>query len=544
MSSNQVRTGKRCILSSRQWDQLGNLYSLHRQKNPRLSLRAFRHTLIQQSETLLSGGGVPTEIPSERAFQKHLKSYATPYTCHEWNNPASNGSEGIHHTTQNFVEYGCGHYQTIEFSAYVHEKWPNYNHTICPTCQTAKSCLVDRALHDEALLTAMKQNFGTLKLEWRDEGPNVHGISLQNLATKMPSKVRDCKDFKKFLSGSVKIRCIHLDVNPPSTQAQKAVEGGMHPEHFNYPTEQLIRNPGDGSIGLVSWKNGTSDPLKRDYIFIGNLGVTNECIKSICLEETRHMQNMAVGKRYGAAGGFLVPSQKRCFDTKSMSKCTKTTREFVKAPESTSTACAIAYNNIEKNKEVVYGTCYKDILMCRLEPDQKAKRLQTIAAEQEKTIKEMEHRLKCLLAVEYLSLEQPSAIWSDFKKVATSVSNPSIVRKWGNVSLWHCVLLEWASRMPEIRNHQALAAHVDGNRLNFLQSMTLFGKVATNANESSSSLVRSMVKGILCCPLQGVAVEIECGRDALQMQLANTVHVPDRTRGQKNWSWVQGSHNK
>lgn len=92
-----------------------------------------------------------------------------------------------------------------------------------------------------------------------------------------------------------------------------------------------------------------------------------------------------------------------------------------------------------------------------------------------------------------------------------------------------------------MQNHQALAAHKDGNKSHPLESMTLHGKVPSkNGSTSSTTLVQGMTNAKLIFPCQHLMLEIHCGKDVVHSSLTRTHHVPDLTRGNSNWSLVHG----
>ena len=68
--------------------------------------------------------------------------------------------------------------------------------------------------------------------------------------------------------------------------------------------------------------------------------------------------------------------------------------------------------------------------------------------------------------------------------------------------------------------------------------MMLFGKVPAGTKANPTRYVKQMKKGYLSLPLLGIAIEIECGRDVLHLQLANTMHAADTSRNTQNFSSV------
>jgi len=449
------------------------------------------------------------------------------------------------------MEYACGHKQPMDFACLVDKKAAHYQGSLCcPTCETGKRTLVEEILSNDALLNTMRSKFGTLEMDWPDCGANVKCIDVATLPQRVkvfPKHLLECKDLRRFLSGSFKVRHLALDVEPPDKVEQGLILGGKHPNCFAYPDNQLLRNPGDGSVGLVSWKNGAKNFSGRDYAFIGSVGLSNECIKRISIDESKYIHDMVKDKRMGSAGGYYLPTQNRHFDSLYLAPCTKETREFTRGPRVSSTGCAVTYTNYKKSRDVTYASCYNDLLMRKIDGNKGEMRQLLLAspAERERAIKEMEFRIKCLLAVDLFGLESTHATWMSFKgAVNAALGSPYTDEQdtWTNIQppipLWHRVLLEFACCGCNVRNHQAVAAHIDGNPNHFLEGMMLFPVVAANCEAPSSRLVNNSTPGILCLPLMGVAFEISCGRDGLQLQLANTIHIADSSRGSNNVSTV------
>lgn len=81
---------------------------------------------------------------------------------------------------------------------------------------------------------------------------------------------------------------------------------------------------------------------------------------------------------------------------------------------------------------------------------------------------------------------------------------------------------------------------MDKNGGHFLENMSLFGLVTPeDAGIPSSEFVEKLSneqRGTLCFPLNGLLLDIECGRDGLCMQLKNSIHLADKSRGTTNFS--------
>ena len=109
------------------------------------------------------------------------------------------------------------------------------------------------------------------------------------------------------------------------------------------------------------------------------------------------------------------------------------------------------------------------------------------------------------------------------------------------LSDFDCVLLEYACGTGEMRNHQPLRAHVDGNKSHPVESMMIFGKVSEDETEKNcTSLVAKMKDGMLIQPYERLVWKLRCGRDVLHCCFSNTYHLADVSHGQSNWSYVHG----
>ena len=101
------------------------------------------------------------------------------------------------------------------------------------------------------------------------------------------------------------------------------------------------------------------------------------------------------------------------------------------------------------------------------------------------------------------------------------------------------ILLSWACTTGEMRNHMAVCAHYDGNKSHPVESMTLFGRMATNVQCNNNSC-DNQEDGYLIFPIDGITLKIRCGYDVVHCGLKQTVHLADNTRNSCNWSMVHG----
>ena len=101
-------------------------------------------------------------------------------------------------------------------------------------------------------------------------------------------------------------------------------------------------------------------------------------------------------------------------------------------------------------------------------------------------------------------------------------------------------LLSWACTTGEMRNHQAVNAHYDGNKSHPVETYSLFGRLSVNLRNMSVHLLDDLEDGYLILPLDCITLKLECGYDIMHCSLKDTLHLADSTRNSCNWSKVHG----
>jgi len=102
------------------------------------------------------------------------------------------------------------------------------------------------------------------------------------------------------------------------------------------------------------------------------------------------------------------------------------------------------------------------------------------------------------------------------------------------------VLLAWACTTGEMRNHQACAAHVDGNKSHVVESMVYFGRVNGEKDGAAVSVVEQMEDGYVFFPNNKIFTKMKCGKQFMHCSLKKTIHVADESRNKSNMSFVHG----
>lgn len=203
---------------------------------------------------------------------------------------------------------------------------------------------------------------------------------------------------------------------------------------------------------LVSWRSVTKNLSRKDFLFIYDLGITNECIKEISARESIRYANRPKFKRHGAANGFHLPTSDTDCRTLSMCKATQDDlrRAYIRPLNGHSTAAYLAWHNIATSNKTGHSM-YVDSFGTKWDNSKSHKELPLgCEYEMQYALRQMEGRLKCLLITDVLGLEEPGEVWKCFRVALDEVN----FEAWPRQSMWHAVLLEWACRMVEMRNHK------------------------------------------------------------------------------------------
>jgi hypothetical protein len=312
------------------------------------------------------------------------------------------------------------------------------------------------------------------------------------------------------------------------------IHGGFCPPNVTWRKEQTIHSLNDGSIVLVKFSSG-------DYFGLSTIQIANESIVSISKNETHQILQGTMGPRSGGATGYFVPSDDNDGNFERSHSISEAVRpDHLLIPSSGyGTQCILQYLN---KKIVVMNSCYQDVLMTR--NDTKQKRTLAMAYEclREKLLKEMHSRILFLMIAVHYKLDVATSLFTTLGKAVENASAEK--QSWLTIDPmltdYEIVLLEYACGTGEMRNHQALAAHVDKNRSHPVESMVLFGKVPREERKSDCEIVDDMQDGILYLPHEHLALKMRCGFDILHCSFKSTYHVADSTRGLSNWSYVHG----
>lgn len=449
-----------------------------------------------------------------------------------------------------FVEYlyNCGHS--------LHEAYHQFTEStsICPKCTTSQKVWEKEMQANRNIKKLLDAYNNSAKFEWpAAESYNVKSLWM-NVLDKWKSQseieapdglhwwycLTSMKSFQCYLErDDVTVRCLKVESMKRDPRETREINGAALPHNFNIPwnrwnSGQILKNPGDGSFGLVQFENG-------DYAAIGSVKISNEVIVGLAQSETSCILQAKMAKRCGSAGGFLHPcdDEEVKKDTISMSQCTQNHR-FLTTSSGTGTALTLHY--IKKRKIVKVNSIYADIAMDRNTAASKRKKAISDKNRRMKLTGEMKSRLEFLMILVQKNMGTAKELFNSFAAAVMRVEKNK--KRWMSADLlltdFECVLLEYACSTGEMRNHQALHAHTDRNRSHPVESMMLFGKVPEEDDRQSTTIVQAMTNGMLIQPYERLVWELRCGYDVLHSRFSATYHLSDHSRGISNWSYVHG----
>jgi hypothetical protein len=421
------------------------------------------------------------------------------------------------------------------------------NSPICPTCTTVQKVWDKENQANRILNQRLIEYNNSANWEW----PAAVSYNTKQLWTNVMSKwefpninlewwyyLSSLPSFRYYLNGDdIRVRCLEITSMKKDPKETREIHGAALPYTFNnhnnkWNPQQIFKNPGDGSFGLVDFLNG-------DYACIGTVNLSNETIEAISRSETKVIGESKMAKRAGSAGGFMYPvdDPEVRKDTKSMSKCTKKHR-LLTTSNGFGTALTLHYINNGLKKKV--NSVYPDLAVDRKKAIKKRKEAEENEHLRKKLIGEMKSRLSFLMILLEKSMGTAYELFKTFTEAAIRVKKGKTNWNLQGHNEFDCVLLEYGCGTGEMRNHQALCAHTDTNTSHPVESMMLFGKVPEGDIRESTTIVNTMRNGMLIQPFERIVWELCCGRDVLHSRFSITYHLSDLSRGDSNWSYVHG----
>ena len=270
-----------------------------------------------------------------------------------------------------------------------------------------------------------------------------------------------------------------------------------------------------------------------------NLDLQDDDVITMCKEETHCIIDGVTGGRAGAASGIVFPET----NSHSLSKVTQKTNSFMIA-QKYSVGMICIYEN-DKGDIKAFNSVYNDLFMNRLQKSKKKRQLFTSPSFRRITIQEMISRIQSYIVAYHFGLFQDMSI-NPFEKLNNILENKPLYscalqcfEKMG-YSKFEGALLVWSSLTGEMRNHQSVSAHVDGNTNHEIETLTLFPRIAINSTKKTYMSEDKDMYGYLYFPLYALVLKYLCAKHIIHCNLRLTLHLPDSSRNNTNWSKLQG----
>ena len=324
---------------------------------------------------------------------------------------------------------------------------------------------------------------------------------------------------------------------------KKSIEGAsfFDSHDFSNFTKNAVCMPQDVDFGIVLLP-------EDDFIFVCNSNFRIiDCIH-ISLCEALAIKRLKCHGRSGAAGGIVST------DTNSHSMTKNTKRdENVFVPSKKGVGISCVYKN-HMNQIKSFSGVYNDVYMNRIGIKEKTHNVHQNISYARISLAEMKTRTISLILASELGLLTQTEIIDSFKFLSCNNLKPSQRTEHCPLKLhrksrldiftnFERLLLHQACTTGEMRNHQALHAHVDGNKSHFLESLALFGRINVEdvyKEAKLSDVVQNMTGGYLYLPLEGIVLSMTCCTMSVHCKLKKTIHIPDLSRNTHNWSKVHG----
>ena len=409
------------------------------------------------------------------------------------------------------------------------------NKSICINCMQYFLQIKREQERQNILLTYYLQTLSSVDREW-DYSSSIK-IDNNSIIRKLLSNTI-CDD-KLYILLNKNIGIHVMKINPCLEKKQYnklkvELKGARFPPDADMSgiKGKVVSKPVDGKIGLILFE-GTNN-----FITLGNSDIDHKDGISLSKQESISIGRLELGNRAGAAGGMVYPTT----NSHSLSKVTKKRNSFLLANKKSS-GLTCHYQN-DSNVVKSYNGVYNDILMRKLNTNQKTKHMLEYEYLRSITIQEMLKRFQIFIIVYQFNL------YKDMTKNPFELLNNILEGKKKknlymtfvamNYSHVESSLLVWSCSTGESRNHIALAAHVDANTCNEIESLLLFGRIPYNTSKPIHQLLDEYVNGELYFPCHGLDITYECVNDITHCNLKEIIHLPDESRDIYNWSRVHG----
>ena len=405
---------------------------------------------------------------------------------------------------------------------------------MCINCSTSYTQVIKQNDKNDNLNKIMhKIVHYTEKPQWDMNSKKQFNMSsLLKLFIPMHDELLEDKHYRGLCSESLEYVVYENDVNMSKKQYRERgieIEGGYMDKSFTSEVldKCAIEAPKDGCIGIMKFHD------KHDFLMFVPTDMNKTDVLNLSKDETEFMKTLPKGGRAGAAGGVVDIDT----DSHSISTGVKT-ETMILIPRPRGVGVSLIYEN-KKGEVNSMQSIYNDIYMQSLNTAAKTNQIKLSLSYRHILICEMISRIKTYaIAFSLGIIDNTINPFTDFNDLFTSKKELIAYFNRGH-SFFHAVLLSWASTTGEMRNHQAIAAHKDGNKSHPIETYSIFGRVHPSVDYHKT--IEELIKpAYLATPIHGKVAKIVCGEHVVNCSLKETYHVPDYGRNIYNWSKVHG----
>ena len=324
----------------------------------------------------------------------------------------------------------------------------------------------------------------------------------------------------------LKVSVIELEkyilTNKEFNTKKSQINGATWTENINdNPHPNILRQDDETDITVIKLPARTKQAQstgKQDFITISNANFDQSCVDEFCQHDNKSVQQKKTGSRPGPASGVALLSD----GSHSFTPVTQKQTSLKLAASKNGCAMRMVYEN-DHGKAKICNFGYKPVDMDRLTKAKKEKEAKQYAFYREILLKEAMMYIASIASVVAAGISIPKHNNFYLRELCKILSN-----KKEDDSIEES-LVKWMVTTGEMRNHQALACHVDTNKSHPLEIYSVFHRVGA-----------VKMNGLLYLPLDNVCIEMICDKNVAVCSLSRTPHVPDQSRNTNNISKTHG----
>ena len=237
------------------------------------------------------------------------------------------------------------------------------------------------------------------------------------------------------------------------------------------------------------------------------------------LETAGSIKQNQRGRRAGPAAGVTQFTDRDiCM---SFSKITRKNTSVLLASSENATNMSIRYYNKDDDiKQTNFG--YKSLYMKRMRKSAKWAEACSFNSYRHILMNEATCYIVAIACLNSLGIPPPK------EQIHRLPTLKSILKQNQYESIQSCMVM-WMCTTGEMRNHQAVACHVDGNKCHPYEIYSLFHRDGMDKKD-----------GMIYLPLNNIVLQLECNNHLMVCNFKSSPHAADESRNTHNFSRVHG----